>query len=86
MIIDDWKEQKGIDVIAIFDSKGNIRPLYAKVEGYDAIKIENVIDVKNTTYERLDFTCVYIREGIKKKFTMCYNAQTHLWTIPGMKY
>lgn len=86
MIIDDWREQKGVDVIAIFDSKGNIRPLYVKVEGYDAIKIESVTDVKNTTFEQIDFTCIYIREGMKKKFKMCYNSRTHLWTIPGMKY
>ena len=41
MLVDDLKNNF-VDVIAIFDGTGRIRPLYLKVEGFDAVKIEHI--------------------------------------------
>ena len=32
-----------VDVIAIFNGEGNIRPLYIKIQGFDTVKIEHIV-------------------------------------------
>lgn len=79
-------EQNGVHVIALFNADGRIRPIYVKIEGYDSIKIEHVISVKDAPFcgtgNVLEFLCVYIQNNIQKKFKLRFNVHDHVWSIP----
>ena len=79
-------DHNSVHVIALFDTDGNIRPIYIKAEGYDAIKIEHVLSSKDAPFcgtgRVLEFVCTYIKNNTRKKFRLHYSIRDHIWSIP----
>ena len=82
------KNENAVNVIAVFNSDGKIRPLYVKAEGYDTVKVSRVVSVKDAPFSGsgnvLAFTCRYISENMEKEILLYYNIHAHLWTVPGL--
>ena len=88
MLVDDLKNNF-VDVIAIFDGTGRIRPLYLKVEGFDAVKIEHILSRGDAPFTGkgnvLLFQCVYDHMGEQRSIMLYYHVKDHVWTIPGTR-
>lgn len=82
------KMQNSVDVIAVFHSNGHLRPLYVKLEGYDSVKIEEVISSKTVHYagiETMKFVCSYVFMNEKRHLELHYHVQEHIWSVPGYR-
>ena len=79
----------GIDVIAMFNDQGEIRPLYAKIKGYGTIKIEGVISVDDAPFTGrgnvLEFVCEYVLKNMTNMFKLRYHVKEHMWSAPGLQ-
>lgn len=67
-----------IPVVASFDGKGNLLPLYVRING-ESYKIENC-SLKCDKQQTLVYTCQTIDHGIMKQFFLCYSKENCTWT------
>ena len=65
-------------VIASFDTKGEIRPLYVRIHGR-AFKIESCTETRAGTVSR--FECKYVNYGIQLSFVCLYFRSTGEWKL-----
>lgn len=77
----------GVDVIAVFNADGDLRPLYVKIEGHDSVKVERVLSSKTVGYagmETVEFVCAYVFMNELRNLKLNYHVQEHVWAVPGM--
>lgn len=78
------KENDSVSVIASFDRKGNIIPLYFRY-GTDeqiTIKILSSHALNSSPYDIfLKFICKYMQENIMKSVRLVYCCKEHFWYI-----
>lgn len=77
-----------IEVIAICDTGGGIRPLRFRFEGEDhqlhRVDIDRVLDTREVTYvgiEALIFLCRAFWEGRERVLELKYTIRTHSWCL-----
>lgn len=79
-------EENRVDVIAVFDKEGNIRPLYVKLQGHDSVKVEKVYKIGNAPFAGsgniLEYDCGYVVDDTMRKFCLYYHVHEHCWTVP----
>ena len=77
-----------VHVIALFESNGSIRPIYVKAEGYDAVKIERVLSIKDAPFcgtgNVMEFNCTYIQNNMRKELKLRFSIRDHIWSIPNL--
>lgn len=76
-----------VDVIAVFDTEGNIRPIYFKAQG-DSVKVEKVLSRKQTKFAGIDtieYTVLYISDDYKRQVKLHYYIDAHTWSMPGLQ-
>ena len=68
-------------VIASFDAKGNIIPLYFRANNSDPIKI--TVKSKRNCASSMIFSCEYLIEDCNeiRTVTLQYDFNNHIWTI-----
>lgn len=69
--------KKMIPVIASFDAQGNIRPLYARINGLD-YKILSSVSIQ-ATREYVGFECRIEDYGRIKKFELFFSLEARVW-------
>lgn len=78
-----------VDVIAIFNGEGNIRPLYIKIQGFDTVKIEHIVSKGDAPFTGrgnvIAYKCTYIYMNEQKIVTLYYHIKDHVWTVPGLQ-
>ena len=77
--INECNHLKIIPVISSFDSKGNIVPLYIRVDG-ESMKIYNPFLVEST-YERLTYQCDVLNWNRVKSIKLSYHIEKHVWSL-----
>lgn len=77
--LNECKHLKIVPVISSFDSKGNIVPLYLRVDGV-SLKIYNPF-LYESTYERLTFQCDVLDYNRVKQIRLSYHIEKHLWSV-----
>lgn len=78
---------RSVDVIAVFNNLGKIRPIYVKIEGFDVIKIDQVVKVKTekeSASPRIEFQCSYIYQNEKRMIILYFWLNKHIWAIPDL--
>lgn len=68
-----------IQVIASFNTKGQVLPLWVKI-GSMTFKIESCV-LKSTQVHIYNFSCEIIDESIKKTIRIAFNARDCLWYL-----
>lgn len=69
-----------IDMIAVFNVKGDIKPFKFKYED-KTIKVENIVDIKEEKLagnRRLVFVCMTVRKEI---YELKYEIDSHKWFL-----
>lgn len=70
-----------IPVIASFSSKGDIKPLYATVNG-SQLKIDSyTIHIPSDGKNWIIFLCDIIEQGIRKEIKLQYSITEHAWFV-----
>lgn len=70
-----------IPAIASFSSKGEIKPLYATVNG-SQLKIESyTIHIPSDGQNWIHFICSVIDQEIRKEITLQYSITEHAWFV-----
>lgn len=70
-----------VPVIASFDGRGNIRPLYVRI-GPEALKIHSA-RLRSASSGVVVYDCRVIDGDYQKPVTLVYHLKERLWTIPG---
>lgn len=71
------ENREAIAVIASFDSKGNIAPLWLRIAGYK-FKVESYV-IKKAQMGIYTFVCSIIDNDIQKEVVIYFNARDGLW-------
>lgn len=82
MLIDpifEMKHIKAVPVIATFDAKGNVLPIYANING-NRHHLESSLDRKYAG--DLYFKCIIEAPGTRHKFQLIYMPDKIAWFIP----
>lgn len=69
--------QEPIAVIASFDAKGNIAPLWLRIAGYK-FRVTSYV-LKRAQMGMYDYVCKIIDENLEKEVNIFYNARDSLW-------
>ena len=77
--IQECNHLKIVPVISSFDSKGNIIPLYIRVDG-EELKIYNPF-LYESTYELMTFQCEVLDYNRVKQIRLSYHIGKHLWSV-----
>ena len=68
-----------VPVIASFDSKGHITPLYIRING-ESYKIESAYESVHFL-DAITFSCTVVEEGALKPLTVSYHKRQGMWII-----
>lgn len=76
----DYKPIAVIPVIASFDTKGHIKPLYVRI-GEKSYKIESFW-IRHQFVNTTEFHCQILVDGYKKPLLLTYYQSEGVWGIP----
>ncbi|MCR4587163.1 MAG: hypothetical protein K5682_02035 [Lachnospiraceae bacterium] len=78
----DYTGEKLIPVIASFDTKGNVRPLYVRMEGIPR-KIRSFA-LQTRFHNAMEFYCMVELEeaGRQVPLQLTYYFEEKIWTVP----
>lgn len=81
--VDIFKENPNIQllpVIASFDAKGHIRPLYMNYQGL-RLKIDNIKCVNKVTSNQIEFICETTLSDYVKTVYLMYHTDYRVWSL-----
>lgn len=77
---DIYPKHKTVPVICSFDDRGQMRPLYVRING-EAFKICSSQEKTSFSHASV-FQCEIADHGILKSLTLEYRYREHLWLMP----
>lgn len=69
-----------VPVIASFDTNGNIKPIYVRINN-ESLKIISAINYSESTFNVVEYSCKVIDGDYIKPLSLTYHAQDRIWTI-----
>lgn len=80
--------QKPIEVIAWFDSKGNLIPIkfryFDDSEGFIKVKVDKVVEMRVDKFagnKMYRYRCESDHNNVRKVFELCYELETCKWYL-----
>lgn len=71
-----------VSVIASFDTKGNVIPIYFRYEEYQIkVQVEKIWEEGPTLTRCCYFECSYIQNGYNRRVVLKYNYIHHDWEL-----